>query len=76
MSETSEKVGVRLVVANTGLNAERQFDAGTTVRGALESMNLGSDTVQVRVNRKAVNLDAPLQTGDRIAVAPRNMKAA
>jgi sulfur carrier protein ThiS len=75
MSETP-KTNVRLVVANTGLNAERQFEPGTTVRQALESLNLGSDAVQVKVNRKAVNLDDPLQANDRISVAPRNMKAA
>jgi sulfur carrier protein ThiS len=73
---SANSVKVRLVVANTGYNGEQEFSPGTTVRDALKTLNLGGDTVQVKVNRRAVNLDAPLQTGDRISVAPRNMKAA
>jgi sulfur carrier protein ThiS len=75
MSETGNPK-VRLVVANTGLDLHREFPAGTTYADALASLRLTGDSVQVKVNRKAVNLDDPIQTGDRISVAPRNMKAA
>ncbi len=77
MSETSEDVKVHLVVANSGLHGEKSFPAGTTVRGALEHLKLGAgEAVQVKVDRKPVNLDQVLQTGQHISVAPRNMKAA
>ncbi len=77
MSETSSATKVHLVVANSGLTGEREFPQGTTLRKALGTLNLGSgDAVQVKVNRKPANLDQVLQTGDRVSVAPRNMKAA
>lgn len=77
MSETPNKVKVHLVVANSGLHGEREFDEGTTVRKALETLKLGAgEAVQVKVDRKPVNLDQVLQPGQHISVAPRNMKAA
>jgi sulfur carrier protein ThiS len=76
MSETPQ-TKVHMVVANSGVHGEKEFDAGTTLRGALETLKLGAgETMQVKVNRKAANLDQVLQPGDRVSIAPRNMKAA
>jgi len=76
MSETSN-TKVHMVVANSGIHGEKSFPEGTTLRKALETLKLGaSETMQVKVNRKGANLDQVLMPGDRVSIAPRNMKAA
>lgn len=73
----SDVTQVHLTVANSGLNGVKDFPVGTTLNDALTGLKLGDPAnQQVKVNRRSVPLDTVLQPGDRVSVAPRNMKAA
>jgi len=64
----SEEILVR--VGKTGGEVkEYAFEEGATVEDALETAKLNGDSVRVRVNGKAAELDDELEDGDIVMVA-------